>query len=139
MVFRRDSLGSVAFPETAMAEDQVFLTRYNLADRKIMKSKLTVYQYRFGNNYHLTKQKTALKDLKLSRQEILKNLPNKTPCERSFESMLVIKQLISEIKVSGFAPRMNAIFCLLSLLLIGRKNSRTTFLKNFLNFFKAVG
>ena len=134
MVFRRDSLSSVVFPETSMAEDQVFLTRYNLADRNILKSELVVYKYRFGNNFHLTKQKSALKELKLSRQEILKDFSNKTPRERAFESILVLKQFISEIKMGSFTSRIKAILQLLSLLLAGKKNSRTTFLKNFVKF-----
>jgi hypothetical protein len=121
MIFRRDSLSSVVFPEISMAEDQVFLTRYNLADRSILKSEIVVYRYRFGNNFHLTKQKSALKGLKLSRREILKDFSNKTPDEQLFESILVLKQFISEIKMSGLKIPIKAILQLFLLLLVGKR------------------
>ena len=61
--FRKNSLQGVVFPNLRMAEDQVFISKLDIAEMNIWTTNEIVYNYFMGNNSHLTKNRGALKDL----------------------------------------------------------------------------
>lgn len=63
MVFHTDLITAVKFPETMMAEDQVFFYRANLKDEDSQFSNQVFYQYRMDNNERLTRNQSSLQHL----------------------------------------------------------------------------
>lgn len=108
IVFSKDLIKNNRFELIRMAEDQIFIMQTVLKCKRPTFYNGFVYTYAFGSNYHATKNKTALKDLKTanskSRQILSEAL--KSPYYK-FAEMITLKINISYIKYGSFSEKID--------------------------------
>lgn len=70
--FRKEIIGTNRFISTKMGEDQVFVSKLGIFNKKIYTSTTVTYEYFTSNSKQLTRQKKAINDLRISIAETFK-------------------------------------------------------------------
>ena len=102
ILYRRDRLGSVEFGRSRMGEDQVFLARFGIWDRKVEICKEVFYTYFIGNPNQLTQSRSRFNELRVTINE-LRSLNH----NQNFLNMLFIKLLVIKLTVSLFKSKLS--------------------------------
>ena len=91
ILYRRDRLGSAQFGKSRMGEDQVFLARFGIWNRRVEISNEVFYTYFVGNPNQLTRSRNRFRELQDTINEL--NTLNKNPnfINAVFTYLLVIK------------------------------------------------
>ena len=103
--FRVTSLNNIRFPNLSMAEDQVFIARYFVVERKIHFSDLIVYDYFVGGKNSLTnkiEQVRKISDAIPISVELIRE--NNGPYLNLLET-LVLSQIVSGIKYGNIKAK----------------------------------
>ena len=111
--FRSDLINQIEFCNLKMAEDQVFLSEILLKDREIQVYEKPVYEYYIGSDYHLTKQKTAIRDLVAASKISLKILFLLPKANFRFVSILFSRQIIAALNHGDFITKIGALVVLI--------------------------
>lgn len=107
MVFRRDAIGNIQFPNLQMAEDQVFICRFLSQNPKIIFTDRVLYRYFIGNESQLTRNTAALKDLSEASKLTLDVLGNSKNSNSTFTAILFERQIITGIKNGVFRTKVS--------------------------------
>jgi glycosyltransferase involved in cell wall biosynthesis len=107
MVFRRDAIGNIQFPNLQMAEDQVFICRFLSQNPKIIYTDRVLYRYFIGNQSQLTRNTAALKDLSEASKLTLDVLGNSKNSNSTFTAILFERQIITGIKNGVFRTKVS--------------------------------
>ena len=102
ILYRRDRLGSAQFGDSRMGEDQVFLARFGIWNRKVEISNEVFYTYFVGNRNQLTRARNRFKELRVTINE-LKTL-NKN---QNFLNSIFIYLLVIKLKASLFKSKVS--------------------------------
>jgi glycosyltransferase involved in cell wall biosynthesis len=95
IIFRQASIKSIRFPDSLMAEDQVFVHRAKLGSLKMIFTTATFYQYRIGEPRSLTQNQLALRELCSSLRILLAESNTTSKVERQLLSLLIFKQFLA--------------------------------------------
>jgi glycosyltransferase involved in cell wall biosynthesis len=99
MSFLTDLARQSSFPNLRMGEDQVFLSRLKMNDRRIYFSNTISYIYRTENSHQLTSIKSNIKDLLDAFKLNVENLKtNKKEVNCKFELQLLAKEFLTLMK-----------------------------------------
>jgi hypothetical protein len=96
-IFRRDFIGEVRFPSTAMGEDQIFLARLKIQARDIELVNECFYTYFVGSSTQLTKKSESVVELKESILE-LENLIIQNPIVEKYIYVINARMAITAFK-----------------------------------------
>lgn len=97
MIFRNASIENSRFPALLMAEDQVFLSKIQLAERQIRFTSSEFYTYYVGNPAQLTKSKVALADLPRAMLEIGTRESQVSDLQLQFDMFLIARQFATSL------------------------------------------
>jgi glycosyltransferase involved in cell wall biosynthesis len=100
ILYRRDRLGSAQFGKSRMGEDQVFLARFGIWNRKVAISDEIFYTYFVGNPNQLTRARNRFKELRATIHE-LKTLDK----NQNFVNVMFIYFLVIRLRVSLFKAK----------------------------------
>ena len=109
-IFRSQLIVHSAFPELSMAEDQVFLARLALVDRSVLFFEKCVYKYFVGGFFHLTKNRSAIKDILLAANEMNILMRKGSTSNKHFCEELFLRQLISALKHGNLETQLISFF-----------------------------
>lgn len=98
ILYRRDRLGCAQFGKSRMGEDQVFLARFGIWNRKIEISNEVFYTYFVGNPNQLTRARDRYKELRVTISELKMLNKNQNFLDSIFIHLLVIKLKASLFK-----------------------------------------
>jgi glycosyltransferase involved in cell wall biosynthesis len=102
-VFRLEGVKATNFPPLMMGEDQVWLARIGIFEKKKVVTNLTNYSYIQGFGPQLTKSKVAIRDIPNASGLILETLMMSSVESKEYLSTLVIRQIITGVKrLPGF-------------------------------------
>ena len=119
MVFQTNLIGNYRFENLKWAEDQVFLSNINFADREVLEYQDLVYLYNNENNSRLTNDPKNAADLLPSIEKIMEtfNSNNSKPlC--SFNAILVLRQTLTLLKRGDLSLKRRGLMHLFTLLKI---------------------
>jgi glycosyltransferase involved in cell wall biosynthesis len=97
MAFRRTSLTDIRFREFRMGEDQVFLSQFKLATRRLHFFPIVFYTYFTNIEGQLTGNKFAILDLGKAIQVLMSDLKQLEGQDFKFTAHLVSNQLLSTV------------------------------------------
>jgi len=120
MIFRTSSIESSRFPGLLMAEDQVFLSKIRIAERRMKFTSSEFYTYFVGNSTQLTKSKLALADLPRAMLEIGTRNSQVSNHQLKFDMFLIARQFITTLRKATKEIKIAAIVAILR---IGKSNS----------------
>ena len=102
VLYRRNKLESAQFGNSRMGEDQVFLARFGIWNRKIKITEEVFYTYFIGSSNQLTQASSRFKELKITINE-LKTVNH----NENFLNMLFIHFLIIKLNASLFKSKIS--------------------------------
>jgi len=97
MIFRTASIENTRFPALLMAEDQVFISKIQLAEKQIRFTSTEFYTYYVGNPAQLTKSKVALADLPRAMLEIGIRESKVSDLQLKFDMFLIARQFATSL------------------------------------------
>ena len=115
-----------------MAEDQIFLSRLRLENRRIQHIPKIQYSYTLNRVGQLTTNNAAMQDLRISIKEIVESRISKS----EFNLILFIRQSLTLMKRGTLNNRMYALGIFTVQFLIIDVPSKATFIRNFLTIVK---
>jgi len=131
-VFRRSEVKANKFPPLMMAEDQVWLARIGIFEKKKVVTNKTNYSYIQGAGPQLTKNPEAIKDISAASELILETLINCSKQNQLYLSILVVRQIITGVKRLKGHEKLRTASTLLQLRqIVGSKLIARSFLKVF--------
>jgi CDP-ribitol ribitolphosphotransferase len=117
--FKRSAIEGLQFPRLLMAEDQLFLAKFGIPSRRIEIFPKSVYQYFVGEDFHLTRSKSALSDLPAAINGSFAILQTLNQVNVRFAAILLSRQTITAFRTGNSKVRLQVIKIFLS----GLKNS----------------
>jgi glycosyltransferase involved in cell wall biosynthesis len=112
--FKQSALKDLNFSSLLMAEDQLFLAEFEIPRRRIEISSKSVYQYFLGENFHLTRNKAALRDLPAAVTNSLSLIEKLSKENIHFASVLLSRQVITALRNGSMSTRLQVLKILLS-------------------------
>ncbi len=128
MVFRKSEINNIRFPNLRMAEDQVFLARVGLPQKKICYYEESVYTYFAGGQTQLTSQKNSMSDLVPAAKEMLILLRKGIETETPFYAMLLMRQVIAGVRRGKMIVKIKLIFVAILAMTTTKKQIRSDIL-----------
>lgn len=113
MIFRTASIENSRFPALLMAEDQVFLSEFRLAERQIQFTSRGFYTYVIGNPEQLTKSKLALADLPRAMLKIGIRKSQVSNRQLKLDMFLISRQLLTSLRKATRDIKISAIVAIL--------------------------
>lgn len=108
MVFRRDRISTVRFPEISMAEDKVFFASLLVDEKETFFSENLYYSYKIGSIKSLTGSSDSLSDLKLAITILQsKPMPQSIYCKKTIRRLCY-----TALKRGSYSLKMYALFTL---------------------------
>ena len=107
--FKRSAIEGLKFPSLLMAEDQLFLAKFGIPSRKIEICPKSVYQYFVGDDFHLTKRKSALSDLPTAINGTFAILQTLNQVNIRFAAILLSRQTITALRTGSLEVRFQVI------------------------------
>ncbi len=115
MIFKSESIRGVRFPGLRMAEDQVFLSRIRIAEKRVQFTPIVLYRYHTGVNSQLTNSKDALSDLPKAIRQINSFVTVGSSNQLKFDIFLITRQLITALTKAPLLSKISAIFAIFRL------------------------
>jgi glycosyltransferase involved in cell wall biosynthesis len=107
--FKRSAIEGLQFPSLLMAEDQLFLAKFGIPSRRIEIWPKSVYQYFVGEDFHLTKRKSALSDLPTAIDGTFAILQTLNQNNVRFAAILLSRQTITAFRTGSSEVRLQII------------------------------
>lgn len=98
MVFRSELMRHMRFEPIKMGEDQIFLVKLNLQDRKVHFAEDIFYNYYVGHPAQLTSNAIERKNLSLPLIELMKLIDENSNLRNSFSEIVKIRLFLTLIK-----------------------------------------
>jgi hypothetical protein len=98
MIFKSSSLADCRFEDYRMGEDQLFLLKYKLFNRKVQFFDLNLYTYFKNVNGQLTSNRDAVHEIKKVFSETFKIFTEAQPYEKKFVAIMLIRQILTVAK-----------------------------------------
>lgn len=109
MIFKSESIQGVRFPSLRMAEDQVFLSRIRIAEKRIQFTSSVFYKYHTGVSSQLTNSKDALSDLPKAIRQINCYAKVGSSNQLKFDIFLITRQLITALTKAPLPSKISAV------------------------------
>jgi len=122
--FKYSAISDLRFGPLRMAEDQIFLSEFFSTNREIQVLSEFTYNYFFGDESHLTKNRSALNDLGPATIETLKVLCRSNSQRKYLIAIMFVKQIISGVKYGDFRTKVIVVSQFLKSTLISSKPVR---------------
>jgi glycosyltransferase involved in cell wall biosynthesis len=109
LIIKRDKIADLAFPESRMGEDQVFISRIPVTSDEIFFSNLVTYSYLQRNLGQLTQSRSSIKSLGTSLAQLN---PSTITCETNvtFSEVACIRMAITGIKHCSLLDKCKTVF-----------------------------
>jgi glycosyltransferase involved in cell wall biosynthesis len=122
MVFKREIINEVLFPELSMGEDQVFVAMLLSSNPKLQLVPFPIYEYWQGGSHHLTANQKPRQDI-LKTNRLIKTLMGESKgFPLSILKLMYMKQLLTIVKYFPFKEKFKAILLLLQAVSINPNN-----------------
>ena len=115
MIFKSQSIQGVRFPNLRMAEDQVFLSRIRIAEKRVKFTSNVLYKYHTGVHSQLTNSKNALSDLPQAMRHISSHASFVSSNQLKFDTFLMARQLITTLTKAPLLSRIPAVIAIFKL------------------------
>ena len=115
MIFKSESIQGVRFPNLRMAEDQVFLSRIRIAEKRVKFTSNVLYKYHTGFHSQLTNSKNALSDLPQAIRQIGSHASFVSSNQLKFNTFLMARQLFTTLTKAPLLSRIPALVAIFKL------------------------
>lgn len=107
--FKREALDGLRFSSLRMAEDQLFLAEFGIASRRLSVFPHSVYQYFLGEDFHLTRSKSAIRDLPEAVDRSFSIAKVQNEIDFRFTSILLCRQAITTLRIGSSKSRLQVV------------------------------
>jgi glycosyltransferase involved in cell wall biosynthesis len=107
--FKREALDGLKFSSLRMAEDQLFIAEFGIATRRLLVFPHSVYQYFLGEDFHLTRSKSARRDLPEAVDRSFSLAKAQNESDFRFTSILLCRQAITTLRVGDSKLRLQVV------------------------------
>jgi glycosyltransferase involved in cell wall biosynthesis len=98
ILYRRDRLGTAQFGKSKMGEDQVFLAKFGIWNKRVKLSEGVFYVYFVGNPNQLTQSSGRFRELRITIEELKSSNHQQNFLSRIFVLLLIVKLKASLFK-----------------------------------------
>ena len=123
MIFKRDILEEFEFSDLIMGEDQLFMAKLDIFNRRVRVFQDIFYTYQIMLTQQATRSRSSLKDLKRCLLQFNKTISGITDLNKGYYQIMYVKQIITSVKHLPFADKL---FALSKLTLFIKENGAVT-------------
>lgn len=123
MIFKRNILEEFEFSDLLMGEDQLFLAKLDIFNRRVRVFQDIFYTYQIMLTQQATRNRSSLKDLKRCLIQFNIAISGITDSSKGYYQIMYVKQIITSVKHLPFADKL---FALSKLALFIKENGALT-------------
>ena len=123
MIFKRDILVDFEFSDLLMGEDQLFMAKLDIFNKRVKVFQDIFYTYQIMLTQQATRSRSSLKDLKRCLLAFNKAISGITDLNKGYYQIMYVKQIITSVK---HLPVVDKLFVLIKLALFVKENGALT-------------